>query len=150
MEVYFDSGALVKLYVRESFSEEVIRFASATQQIPISPLHELEIRNALRAQFGRGIMHRHELEKALDAFDTDIKANRLKALSPDWAVIYSKAEELSQIHTRQILCRSLDILHVSSALCFSCKQFVTGDRRQAELAEKAELAVHPVGFAANG
>ncbi len=83
MDVYFDSGAPVKLYVKEHYSEEVTTLASA--------------------------------------------------------------EELSHKHTKYILCRALDILHVSSALCFSCSRFVTGDKRQAKLANETKLDVHLLG-----
>ena len=145
MDVYFDSGALVKLYVKEHYSEEVATLASAEEQIPLLPLHELEIRNALRALLGRGIILDKEYERAMDAFEADIKANRLKLFSPDWFSIYKNAEELSHKHTKYILCRALDILHVSSALCFSCSRFVTGDKKQAKLANETKLDVHLLG-----
>ena len=145
MDVYFDSGVLVKLYVKEHYSEEVIKLASAERQIPLSPLHELEIRNALRAQLGRGIILGEEFEKAVAAFDSDIKANRLKTFSPDWDRIYKEAEVISRTHTRNLLCRALDILHVSNALYLSCSRFVTGDKRQARLAKEVKLNVYLLG-----
>lgn len=55
MTKYIDSGVLVKLYVKENNSEAVIDLLSKEKQIFISPLHILEIKNALRAQLGREV-----------------------------------------------------------------------------------------------
>lgn len=145
MYTYFDSGALVKIYVKERSSEEVISLAAAEKQIPLFPLHELEIRNALRAQIGRNYLLIEEFEGAVTAFNEDIHASRLKQISPDWPFIYKKAEELSSLHTAELLCRALDILHVACAQYLSCNWFITGDKRQANLAERANLKVHLIG-----
>jgi predicted nucleic acid-binding protein len=145
MYTYFDSGALVKIYVKERSSEEVISLAAAEKQIPLFPLHELEIRNALRAQIGRNYLLIQEFEGAVTAFNEDIHASRLKQISPDWSYIYKKAEELSSLHTTELLCRALDILHVACAQYLSCNWFITGNKRQANLAERANLKVHLIG-----
>ena len=145
MDTYFDSGALIKIYVKEGSSEEVISLAGAEKQIPLFPLHELEIRNALRAQIGRNYLLIEEFEGAITAFNEDIHASRLKQISPDWSFIYKKAEELSGLHTKELLNRALDILHVACAQYLSCSRFITGDKRQANLAERAGLKVHLIG-----
>jgi predicted nucleic acid-binding protein len=145
MYTYFDSGSLVKIYVKERCSEEVISLAAAEKQIPLFPLHELEIRNALRAQVGRNYLLIEEFEGAFTAFNEDIHASRLKQICPDWSFIYKKAEELSSLHSTELLCRALDILHVACAQYLSCNCFITGDKRQANLAERANLKVHLIG-----
>ena len=49
MSLYYDSGVLVKLYVREEFSDAVARFlAERREAVVINDLHEIEMRNALR------------------------------------------------------------------------------------------------------
>jgi len=49
VSLYYDSGVLVKLYVREPSSEAVARFlASRSEVVVVNSLHELEVRNALR------------------------------------------------------------------------------------------------------
>ena len=49
MSLYYDSGVLVKLYVREELSDAVAAFvARRGEAITVNGLHELEIRNALR------------------------------------------------------------------------------------------------------
>ena len=84
MNVYFDSGALVKLYIKETYSDVVVALVTDILQIPISPIHELEIRNALRAQYGRHAISQEELGEALAAFDSDIISKRLFRFVPDW------------------------------------------------------------------
>ena len=49
MSLYYDSGVLVKLYVREESSDAVSRFLAARgEAVIVNDLHEFEIRNALR------------------------------------------------------------------------------------------------------
>ena len=49
MSLYYDSGVLVKLYVREQMSDAVTAFvAHRGEAITINGMHELEIWNALR------------------------------------------------------------------------------------------------------
>lgn len=146
MNVYFDSGALVKLYIKETYSDVVVALVANILQIPISPIHELEIRNALRAQYGRHAISQEELGKALAAFDSDIISKRLFRFVPDWLLVYDKSEELSNKYTPKLLCRALDILHVSTALSLKCSQFVTGDARQAKLAGRAGLKVNNIAI----
>ncbi len=145
MRTYFDSGALIKLYVNEEGSDDVSAHVQRLSQIALSPLHELEIRNALRSQLGQGSISQDEHTAALLMMDVDIDACRLLRIAPDWNVIYTIAEKFSKAHTRQFLCRSLDILHVATAVHLSCTDFVTGEERQARLAEHERLTVHRLG-----
>ena len=51
MSLYYDSGVLVKLYVREESSDTAARFLAARgEAVIVNDLHELEIRNALRLE----------------------------------------------------------------------------------------------------
>jgi predicted nucleic acid-binding protein len=141
VDAYFDSGVLVKLYVLEDNSAEAAHAAAGVPQIPLIPLHELEIRNALRALEGRQLIAVDQLQGALAAFDNDIDTRRLFRVSASWSEVYASAEDLSRRHTADVLCRALDLLHVASALSLKCVAFVTADRRQAQLAALAGMAV---------
>jgi len=50
-----------------------------------------------------------------------------------------RAGELSRVHTPALGCRSLDVLHVASALELGLRTFVTFDQRQQKLARAAGL-----------
>jgi predicted nucleic acid-binding protein len=52
-----------------------------------------------------------------------------------------EAERLSAAHSEKLGTRSLDILHVASALVLGSVSFLTFDRRQAALARVAGLKV---------
>ncbi len=122
-------------------SEKVIALAGREKQLPFTQLQDLEIRNAIRAQLGRELISRVEHDLAIAALDEDLAANRLKAVKIDWQSVWSQAEQLSSSNTADILCRTLDILHVAAALTISCTRFITGDKRQAALAEKTGLSI---------
>lgn len=55
--------------------------------------------------------------------------------------VYRRALRLSRDWVETLGVRTLDILHVASALELRLGEFVTGDKRQAELAEKCGLIV---------
>jgi predicted nucleic acid-binding protein len=59
----------------------------------------------------------------------------------DWSAIYSHATDLSKKHTASIGSRSLDILHVASALSIEADRFLTLDSRQTNLAALAGLRI---------
>ena len=61
-------------------------------------------------------------------------------LDETWSDIHSRAAELAQMHSAKLGTRSLDILHVAAAECIRCSHFVTGDQRQARLAEVIGLS----------
>jgi predicted nucleic acid-binding protein len=101
-KIYFDSGALIKIYIRESCSIQVISKVKAVPQIPYSHLHDLEIRNALRAQAGRNLIIEAQCRDAFLLIDEDISSNRLFLFNTDWKSVYEKAEELSQHYAKKI------------------------------------------------
>jgi predicted nucleic acid-binding protein len=139
MNAYFDSSLIVKLYIREPGSKEVAVLAAKSGTVPFSPLHELEIRNAIRAGQGRHILTPPEAAAALAALDDDIANGRLERIQPDWQAVFSESERLSAAFTRHLLVRTLDILHVAAALVMNYPSFVTGDRCQLKLARRAGL-----------
>jgi hypothetical protein len=52
---YFDTGVLLKLYLPEPGADEAVAFVKASGNVPpLTLLHELEMRSALRQKFGRG------------------------------------------------------------------------------------------------
>ena len=141
MKPYFDSGALVKVYVKERGSNRVIDLIGRWTQIELNPLQELEVCNGLTAQAGRGFLSRNGLENALSNFAFDIVESRLLRTEPDWSFILRESIRASERHTEEFLCRSLDIMHVLCARATDCNIFVTGDQRQARLARAMDLDV---------
>ena len=139
MKVYFDSSALVKIYVSEAYSERARREAQAVPQLPLTWLHTLEVGNALRVLTGRKLLTADEARGLLEQFEDDRQAQRLADAALDWPKVFHESVQLSRRHAARLLSRSLDILHVAAAVELGCKRFVSADERQLALAEAIGL-----------
>lgn len=140
MKTYFDTSALVALYVTETFSDSARRAARAAGQIPFTPLHRLELANTFELLLGRHLITDAELERLRGQVSEDLNALRLVDAPLDLFHVFDRATELSRVHTSRMLARSLDILHVAAALHLGCERFVSGDDRQLALARAAGMA----------
>ena len=135
MKTYIDSSALVPIYVPEEFSARARREVRSVRQVPFTPLHGLEVRNAFHLLCGRGHISTAELRGALGWLEDDLTAHRLARVQIDFTHLFARAEQLVAAHSAQLLCRSLDVLHVACALQLECTRFVTADDRQLALAK---------------
>lgn len=139
MTTYIDSSALVAVYVPEQFSAAARARVSASQQVPFTELHRLEVTNAFGLLLGRGLLTEAEHGAVLAQLQDDVTARRLNAVAPDWADVFRSAGDLSGRHTPRVLTRSLDVLHVALAKVLACRTFVSADDRQLALARLAGL-----------
>lgn len=99
----------------------------------------LELTNGIGLAAYRGIITDKIHYAAMAALDDDFVQGRYKQGDLLWRATLKRAGELSRKHTRSIGCRSLDILHVASALELELKHFATFDARQQQLARAAGL-----------
>ncbi|NWG14090.1 MAG: type II toxin-antitoxin system VapC family toxin [Acidobacteria bacterium] len=140
MSVYLDSSAVIKLYVPEDGSAEVARYVQKRRQpLPLSPLHEFELKNALRAKVFRKQASRRSVRAALQHLCADIAAQIYVSPPLDWLEVFEAAEALSQRFTATIGGRFLDFLHVASAKILKVRGFLTFDERQATQVRKAGI-----------
>ncbi|HSI86794.1 MAG: PIN domain-containing protein [Candidatus Methylacidiphilales bacterium] len=143
--IYCDSSFLVSLYLpNDAFyaqaGQEVKKFKHS---VPYTLLNELEIVTTLQRALAQ-----HRLSKPL--FDTILRqiamdeANAfLKSASVDHNDVHRHAIKLSKQYTSQFLCRTLDILHVASAIAVNASSFASFDNRQRSLAAAAGLTLVP-------
>jgi hypothetical protein len=144
MNTYADSALLVKAYCPEATSAQAIALIrQATPPLPLTHLHELEIRNALRLKRHRGELTDAELAGALAHFQSDIDEGLLAKPGYDLAQVFREAEALSSKHAVTTGARSLDVLHVAAAVVIGVQEFASFDRRQRETAAQAGLKVLP-------
>ena len=139
MNPYADSGLLIKLYVRERNSAEAISALGKFKFLALNQLQELEIRNTFRALEGRGLVTSFQRAASEHELEADLIVGRLQRNFFDWGLAFKEAMNLSQLFTADTLARSLDLLHVSIALISNSDLFLTGDKRQYAVAQKAGL-----------
>lgn len=138
---YVDSSVLVASYANEPQSPMARRALVSFPRVPYTPLHHLEVRNALRVLVGRRRLTIEESSRMLLHLEDDVSSGRLLQVAIDLYEVFSAAETLSARHASRILSRSLDTLHVAAALELGCSRFVTFDTRQGRLAAACGLEV---------
>jgi predicted nucleic acid-binding protein len=139
VKTYFDSSALVAVYVTERFSARARAEARRAAQLPFTGLHELEVANTFRLLYGRQVIDNQAARMLALHVVEDVEASRLLRVPVDYTNLFTRACELSDRHAARLLCRCLDILHVACALDIGCQRFVSGDDRQLRLARAAGL-----------
>lgn len=139
---YFDTGVLLKLYLPEPRAAEAVALVNAGPgKPPVSHLHELEMRSALRQKTGRGELTQTECDALIAEFEADLAAGVHDRVAVSWPDVFATAEALSAAHGVTTLCRSLDTLHVALALELGATEFCTFDLRQSRMAAAAGLTV---------
>lgn len=141
MTAYFDTSALVPVYVPEEFSKSARREAMRAGAVPFSVLHQMELSNALRLLCGRGSITAREMKALFGQIADDREANRLSPTPIDFHRLFELSAELSEAYATRLLCRTLDILHVGSAMLLGASRFVSADDRQLKLARALGLKV---------
>jgi predicted nucleic acid-binding protein len=140
MTVYFESSALVAVYVTEAYSGAARAELRKHVSVPWTPLHDLEVRNALRLLRGRGKISEGELRGLLQHVDDDLTKGRLARHGVDLEAVFRRGVELSHRHASKTLARTLDILHVAALIEIGCTSLVSGDERQIALAKTEGLS----------
>ena len=142
MSLYYDSGVLVKLYVREELSDAVAAFvARRGEAITVNGLHDLEIRNALRLKRFRSELDAEQLAASMAMLAGDIARRRAIRGAFDWRLVKEEAERLSGITSTTVGTRTIDLLHVAAALSQGVTGLVSFDHRQRAAARLAGLEV---------
>jgi predicted nucleic acid-binding protein len=141
---YFDSSVLVKVYCFETSSPQALTLIRQVEPpLLFTPLHAIEIKNALRLKRHRKELTLFQMRGAIKNLEQDIESGFLHVPNLDFRAVFDHAEFLSAAHTEIIGARSLDILHVAAASLLGTRLFVSFDRRQRSLATKAGLKILP-------
>lgn len=142
MTAYADTGFLCSLYAPDAHTRRAVaRMRRQALPLPITWLHQLEFRNALRLRVFREEITPSQRDASLNAMLADLAAGVLVAAAPPWAAVLTEAERLGALHTETLGTRGLDILHVASALVLGLAECLTFDTRQTALAKAAGLKV---------
>ena len=137
---YADPSALLKLYIHEPAAAAMSAWRSRTKgALPVTPHGRLEIVNGICLAGFRKIISAEALSDAIVSFDEDLAEGRYVDADILWRATLRRARELSRAHTPALGCRTLDVLHVATAIELGLRYFVTFDSRQGQLAKAAGL-----------
>lgn len=140
--VYVDTSVLVKLYIKEAYSRKASEWIRANNEaIPKTVFHELEFTNAIQLKLFRKEISDKQAGIVLKRFNEHEKEGIFYAPPINWAHIFAVCLDLSNNYTKSTGSRSLDIIHVASALTMGAERFFTFDTKQAQLASAAGLQI---------
>lgn len=140
--VYADPSALLKLYLHETQSQAMATWRTKISgPLAVTAHGRVEMINGLALASHRGFLPNDAFHAALAALDEDFEQGRYAPADLLWRTVLKRAADLSRELTPKLGTRSLDVLHVASALELGMKRFVTFDERQGRLAAATGLKV---------
>ena len=141
---YADTGFIVSLYLEERTSEAAsAEMALEKEPLAITPLLQLEIRNAFNRAVNRGRITLAQRAAYFAIIDAGFESGLFVETPIPTATLHAKARELSDRYTPTLATRSLDLLHVAAAVLLGVKVFYSFDERQRQTAKGEGLKVKP-------
>lgn len=107
----------------------------------LTHLHRVELTTAWHLKVFRAEIDRTIVGQALADLESDLDAGVWALPDYDLADVHFTAESLAVEHAATLGTRTLDILHVAAAKLLAVPCFITGDHRQAALAEAVGLEI---------
>lgn len=143
---YWDSSALIKLYVKEADSLIVEHFATSSESAPItSRLAFYEIRTVLERKQLEGALIVGAAQSLYRRLVEDAASGSIRVVefSPDLAMNFEKVVSRCFQNIPPVFIRSLDGIHLASAIVSGETEFVATDKRLREAAQVLGLSVFP-------
>jgi hypothetical protein len=109
----------------------------------ISALSEIELRNAFQLSVFRGEIDKASAELKLRLFQQDLKKGIYAVMPVSSSALHSKTAELIDRHSARIGTRSLDLMHIATAILLNADLFLSFDLRQRKAAKLEGLKVKP-------
>lgn len=138
MSIYADSSFFVSLYVPDQHTPEARHRVASRPSLWMTPLHVAEWAHAVEQHVFRKAASRSDADSFIQLFQDDRKQRLWKEVAvPDRA--FELCTQLAHQYAARLGTRTLDSLHVASALELKADEFWTFDQRQAKLARAAGL-----------
>jgi predicted nucleic acid-binding protein len=139
-----DSSLIVALYLNEADSVCAdAACASVTPPIRITDWHRVEISNAFQRAVKNSRITAAQGALLWQDFTADVAAGRFVIVPIDHAAVLDRTLSLTQKHTAVVGTRSLDLIHIASALEMGATDFLSFDHRQRQTASSEGLNVVP-------
>jgi predicted nucleic acid-binding protein len=134
LSAYVDSSFVISLYLTDVHSPEARQRVQGAPPLLLTPLHRAEWALAVRQHQFRGTLTAEAARRAHSQFVSDEATNVWhQAQLPENA--FELCADLARRCASKIGMRTLDTLHVASALEFKADRFWTFDEQQAKLAK---------------
>jgi predicted nucleic acid-binding protein len=138
VSIYADTSFFVSLYLTDRQTGEVERRLRSRPSLWMTPLHVAEWTHAVEQHVFRKSISRREADRLLQQFRQHRVQNLWREASvPDRA--FEVCAQLAHQHAARLGVRTLDTLHVASAMELKAEHFWTFDARQSKLALAAGL-----------
>lgn len=133
---YVDPSALRSLYVHDDRSRRFATWrARVGNPLPLTRFGRAELINSIHLGVNRGMLVAEDARAAMSELRSDIEEGRLALMDSLFRRTLELASELSEHHSARLGTRTLDVIHVASALTLRATHFVTYDERQGALAK---------------
>ena len=143
---FADTSFLCALYRHQENTDRAVAYRQTMGQVlQVTSLLEFEFLQSTRLQVWLFAADRKkgypqkEADKMLLDWESDISAGKIKFVTCDTEAVHQFAKSLSLRHTATGGHRTLDVLHVATAVHLGAKNFLTFDARQKKLAKAVGL-----------
>jgi predicted nucleic acid-binding protein len=138
--IYVDSSLIVSIYIADIHSPEADRRMAGRQALWLTPLHRTEFVHAVEQNVFRGKISASNARRLNEEFDQDRREGLWSDINLPDATMETSIR-LARSYVALIGSRTIDTIHVASALELKATQFWTFDDRQAKLAKAVGLKV---------
>jgi predicted nucleic acid-binding protein len=144
LSTYADTSFLVSLYVFDRNSARASAYLrKVSRPILLTPLLETEIANAFFLRLFRKESTEEQIRISSELFRKDMRDGTFE-MRPLSSEVFQHARQIAERSTPGLGTRTLDLIHVASAIVFRAEAFLTFDKRQARLARAEGLAVREI------
>ncbi|MGO8792767.1 MAG: type II toxin-antitoxin system VapC family toxin [Terriglobia bacterium] len=138
MSTYADTSFFVSLYIPDAHSSEAERRMASHPIVWLTPFHVAEWTHAIEQQVFRGAASRTEADYSHKRFQQHRESGLwVEVALPESA--FNVCAQLGRLYGAKLGLRTLDTLHVASALELKAERFWTFDERQKKLAQTVGL-----------
>ena len=138
-EVYFDTSALIKLYVAEAFSTEVEQFVAEADGIVVSRLSMLEWHCAMARRLRTGQLTEAYLNLARTEFTRHLAESYYRIVAYDDTLLIDALRVLDSVNPVPL--RTLDAIHLTAARNAGITRIATADDVMRRAAQQLQLDV---------
>lgn len=142
---FWDTSAIVKLYLTEADSPQYLARVSSASEIFTAFIGKHEARAAFRRRESEGVLSAGGADLCYQRLLQDIQRGRVRIIpeSPELDREFGGILDQCLSHVPPVFVRTNDALHLAAAKISAETEFVTADARQAAAATLIGLTVRP-------